>query len=70
MKCPPAFLQAVMEAGGVTVVCRVYVAPHVIVLVVVVYPILRRVLVGVGSVVVWVKTPEKMVAGGRVEVLV
>jgi len=59
-----------MEADGVTVVWRVKVAPHVIVLVVVAQPILRRVFVGVGNVVVCVKTPEKTVAGGKVEVLV
>ena len=41
-----------MEADGVTVVCRVNVAPHVMVFVVVAQPILRRVFVGVGSVVV------------------
>lgn len=52
LKCPPAFLHAVMEADGVTVVWRVKVAPHVIVLVVVAQPILRRVFVGVGNVVV------------------
>jgi hypothetical protein len=42
----------VTEAAGVTVVYLVNVAPHVIVLVVVAQPILRRVFVGVGNVVV------------------
>jgi hypothetical protein len=40
------------------------------VFVVVAQPSLSRVFVGVGRVVVWVKTPLKTVAGGRVDVLV
>jgi hypothetical protein len=51
-------------------VCLVKVAPHVIVLVVVAQPSLRRVLVSVGKVVVNVNTPEKTVAGGSSDVLV
>lgn len=51
-------MQAETEAEGVTVVCRVNVAPHVIVFVVVAQPILRWVFVGVGRVIVDVNFPE------------
>lgn len=52
------------------VVVLVTVAPMVITLVVVVYPILMRVFVGVGRVTVLVYNPEKTVAGGKVVVVV
>ena len=47
-----------IEASGVTVVYRVKVAPHVIVVVVVVQTLVVRVFVGVGRVVVCVYLPE------------
>lgn len=52
------------------VVVLVKVAPQVIVFVVVAHPNLTRVFVRAGRVVVYVKTPEKTVAGGSVDVLV
>tara|TARA_R110002003_G_scaffold28_25_gene1739 strand:+ start:1347 stop:1703 length:357 start_codon:yes stop_codon:yes gene_type:complete len=69
-KCPPAFLQALTEVVGVTVVYLVNVAPNVITLVVVAKLNCTRVLTGVARVIVFVKRPEKIVAGGSVEVVV
>ena len=63
-------MQAVIDAGGVTVVVLVYVAPNVITFVVVAYPSLSLVLVGVGRVVVMVRMPESTVGAGMVDVLV
>jgi len=69
-KCPPAFLQALTDVVGVTVVCFVKVAPNVMIFVVVAKLSLRCVFVGVGSVIVLVYKPEKTVAAGRVVVVV
>ncbi len=59
-------MQAVTDAAGVTVVVLVYVAPKVMTLVVVAYPSLTLVFVGVGSVVVEVRIPDRTVGGGSV----
>ena len=61
-------MQALTDAVGVTVVVLVNVAPKVMTLVVVAKASLNLVFVGVGSVVVKVRSPERTVGGGRVVV--
>jgi len=62
-------LQAEAEALGATIVVLVEVAPKVTTLVVVAKPSLNLVFVGVGSVVVLVRRPERTV-GGEIVVVV
>lgn len=69
-KWPPAFLHALTELVGVTVVVFVKVAPRVMIFVLVVNDKDTLVFVGVGKVSVLVDRPEYMVAGGSVLVTV